>query len=79
VYVPEGPELDERAVQFGQGIRNIVHEGTQKEKRSVYVNYAFGDEELTELYGEQWRLNRLKGLKEKYDPHGRFNFYGPIA
>lgn len=45
----------------------------------TYVNYAHGDETLQELYGyEAWRQSRLKSLKTKYDPNGKFNFNEPI-
>ena len=50
------------------------------EERHTYLNYAFGDESLEELYGfEPWRLKKLRNVKQEYDPHGRFNFYGPIT
>lgn len=46
----------------------------------TYVNYAHGDETLEELYGydHAWRVARLKLLKDKYDPTGKFDFYAPI-
>ena len=48
-------------------------------KLRAYVNYASGDESQEAVYGyEPWRLQRLRKLKKKYDPLGRFNFYEPI-
>jgi len=45
----------------------------------AYLNYGFGDESLAELYGDEpWRVQRLRGLKQKYDPGNRFGFYAPI-
>jgi hypothetical protein len=45
-----------------------------------YVNYAFGDESTRELYGhEAWRGKKLKALKKRWDPRGRFGFYAPIV
>ncbi|KAL7624849.1 hypothetical protein AAE478_004063 [Parahypoxylon ruwenzoriense] len=45
----------------------------------VYVNYANGDESLSARYGyEQWRHEKLTGLKQRYDPHGFFNAYHAI-
>ncbi|RYP04524.1 hypothetical protein DL764_004386 [Monosporascus ibericus] len=42
----------------------------------AYVNYAHGDEPLESMYGyEPWRLERLRSLKQRYDPHGFFNHY----
>ncbi|KAI1378969.1 FAD binding domain-containing protein [Hypoxylon crocopeplum] len=46
---------------------------------TVYMNYAHGDEKLEALYGyEPWRLQRLRSLKKRYDPHGFFNFYNSV-
>lgn len=48
-------------------------------KLQAYLNYASGDESQEALFGyEPWRLQRLRKLKKKYDPLGRFNLYGPI-
>ncbi|KAK1832578.1 FAD-binding domain-containing protein [Podospora conica] len=44
-----------------------------------YVNYGIGDEESEELYGyDKWRLEKLRRLKRRYDPDGKFGFYAPI-
>ncbi|KAI0601615.1 FAD binding domain-containing protein [Biscogniauxia sp. FL1348] len=46
---------------------------------SVYMNYAHGDEPLEAMYGwEPWRLQRLRSLKARYDPHGFFNHYNSV-
>ncbi|KAI1485036.1 FAD binding domain-containing protein [Biscogniauxia mediterranea] len=46
---------------------------------SVYMNYAHGDEPLEAMYGwEPWRLERLRSLKARYDPHGFFNHYNSV-
>jgi FAD/FMN-containing dehydrogenase len=43
------------------------------------VNYATGDETLKQVYGyDEWRLEKLRALKAKWDPEGRFNHYHPI-
>ena len=43
------------------------------------MNYGLGHEESEELYGyETWRLEKLRRLKRKYDPEGKFSFYAPI-
>ena len=41
-----------------------------------YVNFAHGDEDLSEIYGES--LGRLRQVKKQYDPHNRFNQWFPI-
>lgn len=79
-YTPGGAELDQQAAIVGNQLRDIIHEGSGRSEKHVYLNYAFGDESPKEWYGsEQWRQDRLKALKAKYDPNGRFSFYGPIA
>ncbi|KAJ0165215.1 6-hydroxy-D-nicotine oxidase [Colletotrichum tanaceti] len=79
-YTPGGTELDQQAAILGNQLRDIIHEGSGRSEKHVYLNYAFGDESPKEWYGsEQWRQDRLKALKAKYDPNGRFSFYGPIA
>lgn len=60
-------------------MREALLEGSGSDVLSAYVNYAFGDETLPELYGhEPWRLRELRRLKEKYDSGGAFSFYMPI-
>lgn len=74
------PELDKAAADLGGRIRELIYEGTGREQLHAYVNYAFGDETAENWYGyEKWRQDRLKALKQKYDPLGKFSFYAPIA
>ncbi|KAI1170035.1 hypothetical protein F4777DRAFT_592257 [Nemania sp. FL0916] len=40
---------------------------------SVYVNYAYGDESLDQIYGKE-NLPRLVRLKKTWDPNGIFRF-----
>ncbi|KAI1145824.1 hypothetical protein F4825DRAFT_467027 [Nemania diffusa] len=80
IYLPDGPELDETAVNFGKDLRQILYVGSQREELHTYVNYAFGDETTQNWYGyEQWRQHRLSALKKTYDPMGKFSFYAPIG
>ncbi|KAJ7762588.1 FAD binding domain-containing protein [Mycena metata] len=72
-------DLDEQSVKLGQEIREIALGGVEDGLQSSYVNYAQGDETLEDWYGhETWRTDKLKALKDKYDPHNRFAFYAPI-
>lgn len=49
------------------------------DKRVVYQNYAHDDKPPSVLYGyEEWRHERLSGLKRKYDPHGLFTGYHAV-
>lgn len=51
-----------------------------KVKRHAYVNYASGLESVPEIYGyEQWKIDKLKKLKKKWDPNNRFRFYNPLV
>lgn len=75
-----GEELSEKAREFGEGMRSILKEGSGREELHAYVNYAYGTETGEEMYGsETWRQERLKELKDKYDPQRKFSFYAPIA
>jgi FAD/FMN-containing dehydrogenase len=70
--------LDAAAWYYAGKIRDTMIKGTGQIHKA-YVNYARGDETTEELYGpEPWRLEKLRRLKRKYDPHGRFNFFAPI-
>ncbi|PYI01617.1 FAD-binding domain-containing protein [Aspergillus sclerotiicarbonarius CBS 121057] len=78
-YYPNGTELDRRAANLGQELRNILFKGTRRDDIRAYVNYAHGDETPQQLYGsEKWRQQRLRALKAKYDPSGKFSYYAPV-
>ena len=71
--------LDGKAIAFGENFRQALHKADGSAELHTYVNYAHGDETLQEMYGyDAWRAARLKTLKGKYDPEGRFDFYAPI-
>lgn len=70
--------LDNMAADFGTRMRFALLDGSGQPLHA-YVNYAHGDESLEALYGyEDWRLWRLRRLKVKYDPFGKFGYYAPI-
>lgn len=86
VYAPTegGPsikELDERAMRHGEAIRKILVEGAKNQGGwHTYVNYAHGGETLEEIYGkEPWRIEKLKSLKQEYDPRNLFKYYAPLV
>ncbi|KAJ4407989.1 hypothetical protein N0V91_003655 [Didymella pomorum] len=80
IYGSTGAAEDESVRQLGNQLRDIIREGTSSEELHTYVNYAYGDEGSKSWYGyEDWRQEKLKALKQKYDPQGRFSFYAPIA
>lgn len=71
--------LDAQAAKWGEKIRDAAYGSISTSTRSAYVNYAKGSESMQQMYGyESWRVERLKQLKRKYDPRGRFSFYAPI-
>lgn len=79
-YLRGGPAMDKKAAEFGEAMRQILHRGSGREEMHAYVNYAYGDESFENWYGyEGWRQKKLRDVKAKYDPHGRFSFYAPIA
>ncbi|KAJ7762619.1 hypothetical protein B0H16DRAFT_1719067 [Mycena metata] len=70
---------DEEAVQAGKEMREIALGGVEDGQLNAYINYAHGDEGVEDWYGhETWRIDKLKALKEKYDPHNTLAFYAPI-
>ncbi|KAI5855067.1 hypothetical protein GGS23DRAFT_618979 [Durotheca rogersii] len=70
-----GPAVD----AWGKEWRDKITKSSGYPKQYVYMNYAHGDEPLESMYGyEPWRLERLRKLKGKYDPHGFFNHYNSV-
>ncbi|KAF2668714.1 FAD binding domain-containing protein [Microthyrium microscopicum] len=73
-------EADARGREYSHRIRDALFIGSgMKGDPPVYVNYASGLETENQIYGEGWRVEKLKKLKKKYDPKGLFNFYNPIS
>ncbi|KAI0446132.1 putative FAD-dependent oxygenase [Xylaria telfairii] len=79
-YTPAGTELDAQVESIGNQLRDIIYRGSGRTELHAYINYAYGDETPKNWFGyEQWRQTRLQKLKQKYDPKGKFSFYGPIV
>lgn len=79
-YEPRGGDLDGKAAALGEELRSILHRASGRKEMHAYVNYAYGDETKREWYGgAAWRQDKLRRLKDKYDPEGHFNFYAPLA
>ncbi|KAL4797932.1 hypothetical protein BDV19DRAFT_377394 [Aspergillus venezuelensis] len=78
-YFSESEEVEDRGVELGNELRDILQEATGSDELHAYVNYAAGDEGAESWYGyEPWRLEKLQQIKRKYDPNERFSFYAPI-
>ncbi|KAL9032426.1 MAG: hypothetical protein Q9180_006507, partial [Flavoplaca navasiana] len=74
------PENAAAATKYGRQARQLFVQGASPMRLNAYSNYANGDETLEEIYGyEPWRLEKLKRLKRKWDPKGRFCFFNPIT
>lgn len=79
IIFPDG-ELPRDIFVRGERIRDAVRRSAgENAPLDVYVNYALGTESLGSVYGhEGWSLERLRSLKERYDPKGVFNHYMPV-
>lgn len=79
-YLPNAT-VDPIAQRFGENMRRFLLEGGDDPGRlRAYVNYAHGDEPLQAVYGwDDWRLEKLRALKSKWDPDHRMRFYNPIV
>lgn len=78
-YNSTSSTIDCSAKSLGDQLRQILYKASGLPNIRAYVNYAYGDESSLQLYGaESWRQNKLKWLKNKYDPNGKFSFYAPI-
>lgn len=62
---------------MGNKIRNKIQPVSGFETTQVYVNYDYGDEPLSEIYGE-WNLEKLSRLKTQWDPRNKFGKGNPI-
>ncbi|KAJ0329586.1 hypothetical protein COL5a_004150 [Colletotrichum fioriniae] len=80
MYKPNS-SLDELAQEYGAKLRGHLLEASHEPERlRAYVNYAHGIESLEAVYGwDEWRLEKLRGLKAKWDPQNRMRFYNPIV
>ncbi|KAI0396810.1 FAD binding domain-containing protein [Xylariaceae sp. FL0594] len=70
------PSLDAAAIRFGRTVRSLFTATAGTRSPEYYVNFAHGDEPLSQVYGNN--LYRLQALKNKYDPKRRFNQWFPL-
>ncbi|KAH8761814.1 hypothetical protein F5882DRAFT_305500 [Hyaloscypha sp. PMI_1271] len=76
IPIYEKEEMDAEARAYGTKFRDTLQGDGP---RRVYTNFANGDEEPSSLYGGGERLERLRKLKGKWDPHGVFGWFNPIC
>jgi len=68
------------ASTYQEAIKTALYEGLERSEWHAYVNYAKGDESTEEVYGrEEWRVEKLRALKEVWDPQNRFRFFAPLV
>jgi hypothetical protein len=70
------PGTEQAAKAWGEKGREILRSSAGG-KKNVYVNFATGDEEKENMYGD--RLGRVRELKAKWDPEGWFGHYHPVS
>lgn len=79
LYKPN-PTIDPIAKEFGRKLQKyLLDESDDPAHLRAYINYANGEESLQEVYGwEDWRLQKLRKLKSKWDPNNVMRYYVPI-
>jgi len=71
--------LDDLAWDFSTQLRNIFIKGAKDTGgHQSYVNYAYGEETIEEMYGAE-NLGELRRLKKIYDPKNHFRYYAPLV
>ncbi|GAP93089.1 putative FAD binding domain-containing protein [Rosellinia necatrix] len=71
------PSLDCEANKFGKNVRKYWAASAGTSSPSAYINFAHGDEALSQIYGSS--LATLQKLKAKYDPKKRLNQWFPLS
>ncbi|KAJ5257193.1 hypothetical protein N7478_013297 [Penicillium angulare] len=68
--------LDEAANAWAGEVRDNWRATSGLRSNSTYINFAFGDETLEDIYGSNVPL--LRGLKTLYDPKNKFGQFFPL-
>ncbi|KAI1115594.1 FAD binding domain-containing protein [Nemania sp. NC0429] len=71
------PSVDSAAIAWGEKLRKYWSASAGTPKPESYINFAHGDEPLSQIYGSS--LSKLQVLKKKYDPHRRLNQWFPLS
>ncbi|KAL8716458.1 MAG: hypothetical protein Q9220_000365 [cf. Caloplaca sp. 1 TL-2023] len=75
LYMDSG--LDAAANAFGSRVRSLLQSTDGLQQNSTYINFAHGDEPLSEVYGAE--LARLQTVKKRWDPQNKFNQWFSLA
>ncbi|KAI9669063.1 MAG: hypothetical protein M1831_000655 [Alyxoria varia] len=73
----EDPSLDQTVEQYASRVCDLWRGTSGFNQSRAYLNFAYGDEPLEEIYGES--LPRLRELKREWDPECKFNQFFPIV
>ncbi|KAI1198159.1 hypothetical protein F5X97DRAFT_342852 [Nemania serpens] len=73
----DDPSLDDQAQAFGNAARDLWRATDQLDKNHTYINFAHGDEASEVVYGDS--LPRLRKLKRRFDPLGKFDHWYKIV
>lgn len=73
-WIDVGDPVQGPADEFAVGLRSDLVATSGYDDLAVYLNYAWGDETLEQIYGKE-KLPRLAKLKAQYDPDNVFRFY----
>ncbi|KAI1164543.1 FAD binding domain-containing protein [Nemania serpens] len=71
------PSVDSAAIAWGEKVRSYWAASAGTKSLESYINFAHGDEPLSQIYGSS--LSKLKSLKKKHDPHKRLNQWFPLS
>ncbi|GAW16190.1 hypothetical protein ANO14919_056130 [Xylariales sp. No.14919] len=69
--------LDGQAQAFGNAARDLWRATDQLDGNHTYINFAHGDEPPEVVYGDS--LPKLRKLKRRFDPHGKFSHWYNIV
>ncbi|KAJ6036379.1 hypothetical protein N7540_000658 [Penicillium herquei] len=68
--------LDAIANSWAGKVRDDWRATSGLETNSTYINFAFGDETLDDIYGQN--VPQLRDLKAQYDPENKFDQFFPL-
>jgi hypothetical protein len=66
------------AYAYVNAVSDALFRSVQLSKRHTYVNYAMGEETKQQIYGYDWRVEKLANLKREWDPENRFGYFNPV-
>jgi hypothetical protein len=67
------------AYAYVNAVSDALFRSVEQNKRHTYVNYAVGGETNQQIYGYDWRVEKLARLKRDWDPENRFGYFNPVV